>query len=82
MRKKLRYVDLVELGIVGNRATLSNWIRDRGFPAGALIGPNSRVWDEGEIQAWIDSRPTAPKATPSTKRRGRPRKADRPGVTA
>ena len=31
MRKRLRYRDLEERGIVRNRATLSNWIRDRGF---------------------------------------------------
>jgi predicted DNA-binding transcriptional regulator AlpA len=67
MRKRLRYADLLALGIVSNRVTLANWIRDRGFPRGQLTGPNSRTWSEDEVQAWIDSRPTAPK--PGPKRR-------------
>jgi predicted DNA-binding transcriptional regulator AlpA len=74
MRKRLRYADLVELGLIHNRATLSNWIRDRGFPPGQLTGPNTRTWDEGEVQAWVNSRPTASKPTPSTTR---PRKGER-----
>ncbi len=76
MRKRLRFRDLVALGIVQNRVTLSNWIKDRGFPRGSLTGPNSRTWDELEIQEWLDSRPTAPKAAPIVKgRRGRPPKS-------
>jgi predicted DNA-binding transcriptional regulator AlpA len=62
----LRYADLLALGIVNNRATLANWIRDRGFPRGSLIGPNSRAWSAAEVREWLDSRPTAPKPTPST----------------
>ena len=34
--------------------------------------------DESEVQAWLDSRPTAPKPAPKVKgRRGRPRNAER-----
>jgi predicted DNA-binding transcriptional regulator AlpA len=78
MRKRLRYRDLVALGVIRNRPTLKNWIRDRGFPPGQLTGPNSRTWGEDEVQDWLDNRPTAPKAAPVVKgRRGRPRKADR-----
>jgi predicted DNA-binding transcriptional regulator AlpA len=77
MKRRLRYRDLVALGIVNNRPTLQNWIRDRGFPAGQLTGPNSRTWDEGDVQRWLDSRPTALKPAPIVKgRRGRPRKAE------
>ena len=77
LRKRLRYVDLVTLGVVRNRVTLANWIRDRGFPPGARIGPNTRVWDEGEIEAWLAAAPTEPRITPIVKgRRGRPRKAE------
>jgi predicted DNA-binding transcriptional regulator AlpA len=76
LQKRLRFADLVGLGIVANRVTLANWIRDRGFPPGQLTGPNSRTWDEAEVQAWLDRRPTAPKPVPVVKRpRGRPRKA-------
>jgi predicted DNA-binding transcriptional regulator AlpA len=85
MQKRVRYADLVALGIVNNRATLANWIKDRGFPAGQLTGPNSRTWDEGEVQSWLDSRPITPKPIPPAgpgKRRGRPRKAERDGAEA
>jgi predicted DNA-binding transcriptional regulator AlpA len=79
MRKRLRYCDLVALGIVANRITLRNWIRDRGFPPGLLLGPNTRTWGEDEVEAWIASRPISPKGTPViAARRGRPPKAKAP----
>jgi predicted DNA-binding transcriptional regulator AlpA len=76
LQRRLRLSDLIELGIVKNRPTLHNWIRDLGFPLGKLTGPNSRTWTEDEVQEWIDSRPTALKETPSVPKgkRGRPRK--------
>ncbi len=75
MLKRLRFSDLVALGIVRNRVTLANWIRDRGFPRGQLTGPNSRTWGEAEVQRWLSSRPSGPKAAPVVKGpRGRPRK--------
>jgi len=64
MRRHVRYTDLEQRGIVNNRVTLTNWIRNQGFPPGRLIGPNTRVWDEEEVQRWLDSRPTEPKPTP------------------
>jgi predicted DNA-binding transcriptional regulator AlpA len=42
--------------------TLKRLIDDRGFPPGILITPNARAWDEGEVDAWIASRPTTRKA--------------------
>jgi predicted DNA-binding transcriptional regulator AlpA len=75
VQKRLRYADLLALGIVNNRVTLANWIRDRGFPRGQLTGPNSRTYGEAEVQAWLASRPTAPKpaqAPPCAKSRGPP----------
>ena len=75
MQKRLRYRDLKERGVIKNRPTLQNWIRDRGFPPGQLTGPNSRTWGEAEVEAWLASRPTAPKPTPKPSRRpGRPRR--------
>jgi predicted DNA-binding transcriptional regulator AlpA len=68
--RRLRYADLEALGIVNNRVTLGNWIRDLGFPPGQLIGPNSRSWSEAEIRQWLDHRPSAPKSVPRS--RGRP----------
>jgi predicted DNA-binding transcriptional regulator AlpA len=74
--RHLRYRDLEERGIVPNRGTLRNWIRDQGFPPGSLVGPNTRLWQEAEITAWLASRPTELKAAPKLKpssRRGRPK---------
>ncbi len=65
MAKYLRFEDLRQRGIVGNRVTLGNWIRDHGFPAGILAGPNSRIWPEADVDAWLASRPTAPKSRSS-----------------
>jgi len=77
MDNRLRYRDLEARGIVTNRATLANWIRDREFPKGQLTGPNTRTWGEGEINAWLSARPTASKPLLPTRRpRGRPRKTE------
>jgi predicted DNA-binding transcriptional regulator AlpA len=76
MQRRLRYADLIALGIVKNRTTLANWIHERGFPPGQLTGPNVRTWGENDVQEWLASRPTAPKRdmpVPKT-RPGRPRK--------
>jgi len=69
--KFLRYTDLAARGIVNNRVTLTNWIRHQGFPPGLLAGPNSRIWPEADVEAWLASRPTAPKADPKEKREER-----------
>lgn len=61
MTKYLRFDDLREWGIVNNRVTLGNWIRDQGFPPGLLAGPNTRLWVESEVEEWLSNRPTAPK---------------------
>ena len=74
VERRLRYHDLLALGVVNNRVTLQNWIRQRGFPPGQLTGPNSRTWSEREVQAWLAARPTAPKAVPCCST-GRPRRA-------
>jgi hypothetical protein len=78
MRKRLRYADLVALGIIRNRVTLRNWIRSRGFPSGQLTGPNTRTWGEDEVEAWLKRRPTAPRMIPQVEgKRGRRRRAKR-----
>jgi hypothetical protein len=79
MQKRLRYADLLALGIVKNRQTIHNWQEKYGFPLGQLTGPNCRTWTEGEIQDYLDTRPTAPKQTPGrvppARRRGRRKKS-------
>ena len=66
IRTLLRFADLKARGIVNNWVTLRDWIEREGFPAGTLLGPNTRVWPEQEIADWIASRPTAPKLIPIT----------------
>jgi predicted DNA-binding transcriptional regulator AlpA len=53
----IRFKDLQAAGVVNNRVTLSRWIQKHGFPAGVLIGPNTRAWPEQEVEAWLKSRP-------------------------
>ena len=78
MNRRLRFNDLQARGIVLNRTTLRNWIRDREFPSGQLTGPNTRTWGEDEVDEYLASRPTGPKAvSPKAVRpRGRPRKIE------
>jgi predicted DNA-binding transcriptional regulator AlpA len=64
--KWIRYPDLVAKGIVNSRMTLKRLIDFQGFPAGVLITPNARAWDEAAIDAWIAARPAARK--PSTRK--------------
>jgi len=59
LNKQLRFRDLKEQGVANNWVTLNKRIDQEGFPAGRLLGKNTRVWDELEVVAWLDSRPTA-----------------------
>jgi hypothetical protein len=52
-----RFSDLREIGVVRNRVTLRRWIEKEGFPAGLLLGPNTRVWPNDQVEAWIAGRP-------------------------
>ena len=54
----LRFVDLKRMKLVTNHVTLKRWIEREGFPPGRMLGPNTRVWQSSEIEAWLDSRPT------------------------
>lgn len=61
---QLRFSDLKQRNIVTNWVTLRNWIDNQGFPPGRMAGPNTRIWDEPEVAAWLQSRPSAPKPAP------------------
>lgn|GEM_PF-874019 len=52
-----RFRDLKALGIVQNWVTLAVWIRERDFPPGFLLGPNTRGWFASDVMAWLRSRP-------------------------
>ena len=64
--KLIRYTDLVAKRIVNSRMTLKRLIDNQGFPAGVLVTPNSRAWNEEEVDVWIAGRPSARK--PSTRK--------------
>jgi len=54
----VRFRELKARRIVSNHVTLKRWIEKEGFPRGFLLGPNTRVWRESDVEAWLDSRPT------------------------
>jgi predicted DNA-binding transcriptional regulator AlpA len=71
----LRFDDLKKRGIVSNRPQLQQMISKYGFPPGRRISPNTRVWTDTEVTAFIETAPTERKTiAPSGRRRGRPRK--------
>jgi predicted DNA-binding transcriptional regulator AlpA len=53
----LRFRDLKGRRIVSNHVTLKRWIETQGFPPGMWLGPNTLVWREADIEAWLQSRP-------------------------
>jgi hypothetical protein len=61
---QLRFSDLKARNIVTNWVTLRLWIENLGFPPGILAGPNTRLWSEPDVAAWLDSRPSAAKPAP------------------
>lgn len=61
LQKQLRFRDLKARGVVDSWRCLINWIDTQGFPPGRLIGPNIRTWNEPDVVAWLESRPTARK---------------------
>jgi hypothetical protein len=63
--KQLRFRDLKAQGIVDNWVTLTNWINTQGFPPGKKAGPNTRLWDEPAVEAWLEARPLDRKPQPA-----------------
>ncbi|MPZ38499.1 MAG: hypothetical protein GEU95_10585 [Rhizobiales bacterium] len=68
---QLRFRDLKDRGVVTNWVTLSNWIKNENFPCGKLAGPNTRLWNESDVAAWLASRPSEPKPSPMKRAAGR-----------
>ena len=56
MRRYYRFADLKAAGIVTNRMTLSRWIKKHGFPAGVMLGPNTRAYPEEAVARWLAER--------------------------
>jgi predicted DNA-binding transcriptional regulator AlpA len=55
-RVLLRFPDLKARRIVNNWPTLIRWIKEQGFPAGIMLGPNTRAWFEQEVDDWLERR--------------------------
>jgi predicted DNA-binding transcriptional regulator AlpA len=56
----LNYRDLVAMGVVGNRQTLSRWTRLGTFPAGFhTVEGGARRWTEESVAQWLSTRPAA-----------------------
>jgi hypothetical protein len=59
-----RYADLLAWNIVTNYQHLVDLIDNEGFPAGTLLGSNSRGFLLHDVKAWLRARPTARRSTP------------------
>ena len=57
LRQWVRFKDLRNAGIVGSWPQLARLISGQNFPVGRYIGPNTRVWEVTEVEAWLESRP-------------------------
>jgi predicted DNA-binding transcriptional regulator AlpA len=68
----VRFRDLVDACIVGNWPTLSRLIDEQNFPAGVMLGKNTRAWRLDEVQAWLAALPTARKIVPRQASEGQP----------
>jgi predicted DNA-binding transcriptional regulator AlpA len=53
----VRFSDLRAAGVVRSWVQLARLIDYESFPAGVLLGPNSRAWQLDVVQAWLSARP-------------------------
>jgi hypothetical protein len=68
LRVWVRYRHLEEAGIVRSWAALNDLIDFEGFPAGILLGRNTRAFDMRLVQDWLAARPVARKDVPLRRR--------------
>lgn len=57
-RKLIKFNDLKERRICENHTRLKELIEKQEFPSGFWTGPNTHVWYEDEVDAWLDACPT------------------------
>jgi predicted DNA-binding transcriptional regulator AlpA len=60
----VRFKDLVAAGIAPNWPTLLRMVTAEDFPTGVMLARNTRAWRLDEVEAWLDTRPTARKVVP------------------
>jgi hypothetical protein len=56
-RRLIKYAQLKQRGICKNRERLRQLIERHGFPPGFWTGPNTHVWFEDVVDAWLETRP-------------------------
>ena len=76
----VRYDDLVAAGIIANWTQLLRLIDTQDFPAGVMIGRNTRAWQVDQIKQWLAARPSARKVIPPNA--GHPRSRKRADAVA
>jgi predicted DNA-binding transcriptional regulator AlpA len=54
LEQHYRFADLQQLRIVNSYDTLTDWVKNRGFPPGKLLTRRARVWTASEVQEWLD----------------------------
>jgi hypothetical protein len=52
-----RFEDLKQRGVVSSRSQLTRWQKLYGFPTGKLVAPNTRIYEDREVEEWIASCP-------------------------
>jgi predicted DNA-binding transcriptional regulator AlpA len=63
MTKLLRFSDLKERRIAENWTRVRRLQEEHNFPRGFLLSPQTRVWDEAEVEEWLDGRRAASAST-------------------
>jgi predicted DNA-binding transcriptional regulator AlpA len=54
----LRFKDLQRLNVAKSWPQLRYMQKHYGFPAGILLGANTRAWSAHEVKEWLEVRPT------------------------
>jgi hypothetical protein len=68
VRKIIRgLAGLKERNILMNWPAVADAVKNKGFPPGFMLTPNTRCWWEDEVMAWVESRPSALDAKPKLK---------------
>jgi predicted DNA-binding transcriptional regulator AlpA len=60
LEELVRFKDLRRLGVVTSWPQLRYMQEKYNFPAGMLLGANTRAWKATEIAEWLAARPTEP----------------------
>jgi hypothetical protein len=78
-RRLIRFAHFKQRGICENRERLTYLIENQGFPPGFWTGPNTHVWWEDVVEAWLSARPI--ERPPTNQARPRKRKTSDRGAS-